>query len=710
MKRPKIVAFLVLALLLSPFVLHLGEFFYPLRSSDSDLLISHYPYLVFLQRALFERGEIPLWCGSILSGAPFAANPLAGLWYPPGWVALVLPHPSGSNFLILLHLIWGGYGMYVFLRSAGHSFRGALTGGAAFLLMPKLFAHFAAGHQSLVYAAVWMPWLLWAERTRIRSEGMGAHRLTSGMILGLIFLADVRWGIYSTILVCIYSASLALRLFLRFRLMDWVKSLVLQLWLAFLVAAPLILPLAEYTSLSTRRMMTAADSLAFSLPPLRLIGFVLPEFGGYAEWVFYAGGLGFLAVLIAAGTSELRLRIRFWLVLFAITVLLSLGSYLPFAGLLAKLPFFYLLRVPPRILFINGLAIAVLVASVVDALGDYWPRQTQSSQKALRMTIIAAAGFVLLFVTGMHILIGTAPKGFFWGSAFLLISTLLVFLRLQGALNPGLWWRLALLILALDVAGASLSQVRFRTSTSVFEVGEKVARYLEDQEGVFRVYSPSYSLPQHTAARHEIELADGIDPMQLLGYAGFMQEATGVPVMGYSVTLPPFASADPMTDNQGFIPDARKLGILNVGYIVSAFDLAADGLSLLEIIDDVRVYRNQYVLPRAWVQESGVEIGKRIMPVLDLLISANKVEIQANGPGLLVLSELNYPGWKVWVDGEPANLVSPMGLLRGVWLEDGTHKAVFVFQPIWVYVGVFLGSTGWIAWLWSFMRGLKVSR
>ena len=49
----------------------------------------------------------------------------------------------------------------------------------------------------------------------------------------------------------------------------------------------------------------------------------------------------------------------------------------------------------------------------------------------------------------------------------------------------------------------------------------------QGQPGTFRVYSPSYSLPQHVAQRAGLELADGVDPMQVAGYARLMQAATG---------------------------------------------------------------------------------------------------------------------------------------------------------------------------------------
>jgi len=128
---------------------------FPYSSNDalySDLVISHYPNAIFLQRSLIYDHVVPLWSPTILSGYPFAANPLAGLWYPPGWFALLFPLPLGFNITVILHILWGGLGMYNLLRRERLSHMAALFGALAFESLPKIIAHYGAGHLTLVYA------------------------------------------------------------------------------------------------------------------------------------------------------------------------------------------------------------------------------------------------------------------------------------------------------------------------------------------------------------------------------------------------------------------------------------------------------------------------------------------------------------------------------------------------------------------------------
>lgn len=68
----------------------------------------------------------------------------------------------------------------------------------------------------------------------------------------------------------------------------------------------------------------------------------------------------------------------------------------------------------------------------------------------------------------------------------------------------------------------------------------------------------------------------------------------------------------------------------------------------------------------------------------------NKVVIQAKTqtPGLLVLTDSFYPGWKAWINGEPAVIEKVNGLARGVFLRPGEHEVIFRYRPMSFYLGL----------------------
>ena len=231
-----------------------------------------------------------------------------------------------------------------------------------------------------------------------------------------------------------------------------------------------------------------------------------------------------------------------------------------------------------------------------------------------------------------------------------------------------------------------------RPPESVLAEGRSLAQYLADIPGEFRIYSPSYSLPQQTAAAYRLQLADGVDPLQLQSYTAFMQSASGVPWTGYSVSVPPYSSGDPAHDNAAFQPDPIRLGWLNVRYLAADFDLPVEGLDLVADFGSTRLYENRRWMPRAWVQPSEVIPEKQSQPAEMVRWSPDRIELQSSGPGLLVVSEIAYPGWEVRVDGKKSQIVQVAGLLRGVRLEPGIHQIVFSFRPISVYIGLSVGT------------------
>ena len=72
--------------------------------------------------------------------------------------------------------------------------------------------------------------------------------------------------------------------------------------------------------------------------------------------------------------------------------------------------------------------------------------------------------------------------------------------------------------------------------------------------------------------------------------------------------------------------------------------------------------------------------------------SANRMamDVRAGSRGLVVLSEIFYPGWNATVNGRPARIYKVDGGLRGILVPAGQSRVVVHYAPVWVYAGAVL--------------------
>lgn len=652
----------------------------------SDLAITHWPNALFIQNTLRQTGRLPLWRPLIMAGTPFAANPLSGLWYPPNLLLLFLPLPSAFNLLLASHLLWGGLGMYKLGQQLHLSQGAALVAATAWVLAPKTVAHLGAGHVGLVYALGWWPWVVWAAR-RARQIGQRSAWGVAGGVLALEFLADPRITALTlpvAVFAALFTQGAATPLhpnpppLKREGVVSFLRLVgqVLPAALVFLlITAVQTLPLAEFMRYSTRSWLTPDETGWFSLPWTYVLGVLLPDRGGFHEWMTYIGP----AVLILAllGLLAMGRRAGWVMAGLGLAVLFALGANTPFYRLLVHLmPGLTWLRVPARAWFIVAFGLALLVGAGVHVL----QRRTQPGQR----------------------------------------------------LSPSRVAALTLALVVIDLGFMDVSLIRLRPVASVLAEGGELAATLAKQPGLFRIYSPSYSLPQQTGAMYNLQSVDGVDPLQLAETVAFVRQATGLEGQSprYSEVLPPAPpNGDVILGHRDARPDLNLLGLLNVRYLAAEFPLDVEGLVERGRFGTTYLYENTHVLPRAFVLyraepvagseealarlkgadlrqvafiEGGAALTERGTVVFsEALVTAytpDYIAVQAtlDRPGVLILSEVWYPGWEVQVDGQPTPIYRADGLLRAVYLQRGTHTVEFSYAPWTVKAGLALSALGWL--------------
>ncbi len=128
-------------------------------SHNPDSATSYYPRRWMLHDA-WARGGIPFWNPWTFCGAPFLADPQAGVLYPPNWLLFPLDPGVQLGVFLFLHAAFGGIGAALLLRRLGAPRDVAAAAGCAFALNGFFAKHF--GQPPFLAAASWLPWVILA--------------------------------------------------------------------------------------------------------------------------------------------------------------------------------------------------------------------------------------------------------------------------------------------------------------------------------------------------------------------------------------------------------------------------------------------------------------------------------------------------------------------------------------------------------------------
>ncbi len=672
-----------------------GTLPYAPGAAYSDAAIAHWPAAETLRRSVWEHGQWPLWNPDRMLGQPFAANPLNKVWYPPQWLALLLPPTAHLNVMLYAHMLLLALGMIAWARAERLAPAAALFVALAWGLNPKLIAHLGAGHLDIFYAAAWVPWVLWAVRRVVDAPGR-ARAIDLGALGALLALADVRLAFYCLPLAALYGVALAGHSLLPRRRADGPP--IPRLWIAvgvggavfLLLTAVITVPLLAPGPELTRAAITPQEAAAYSLPPRYLVGFLLPDAGGFHEWMAYSGlpVLG-LALLALRDRARRPAAIALWSAAL-LALLWALGEYSPlFEPLAARLPLVSWFRVPARALFVVAICLALLGAYGLDSL------LREPLRAPGKLAALGAAFFGLASAAALMILTPDRPA-YALGALAMLTTGLGIWLAGEGLprLRQGHAVGLILLILTL-AASLGLLAATLLEGRTPDEIDAADRDLIAALSGSCRaVYSPSFYLIGPAAAQEGIWTLHAVDPYQLQDSAQAIAAAAGVAWVGYSVVAPPLPedAADPRTALSDATPDVERLADLGVGLVATGFPLDVDGLRLEWRGEGRYLYRVEAVR-EPWRVSPGCD--RTPNRPLDVLIDTTGQQ----GPALLTVTQAYAPGWQAIVSGKRVPVQQVADGLIGIMVPPGgPHRVELVYRPLPDLIGLAISVGGlWLA-------------
>ncbi|AMV39185.1 YfhO family protein [Planctomyces sp. SH-PL62] len=71
-----------------------------------------------------------------------------------------------------------------------------------------------------------------------------------------------------------------------------------------------------------------------------------------------------------------------------------------------------------------------------------------------------------------------------------------------------------------------------------------------------------------------------------------------------------------------------------------------------------------------------------------------ELDVTLDAPGIVVLADVYYPGWKLTIDGQPSPVYRVNRMMRGAAVESGTHHLVYSYEPRSFRLGLLVSMAG----------------
>lgn len=697
----------------------IGDVYQP--ADGGDLVSFLYPTYKFAARSLAD-GALPLWNPHLYGGAPFIEDIQAGFLYLPN-LALFLLWPDfpyvAMQWLAVLHLWWAGLGAYILIRSlhvGGEPIHplAAFFGGVIFAFCDPLLLHL--GNLNLIAVLAWFPWVLAAyhralERRSLRWAAIAALLFALGSYAGhaqstiLIGMAlavyTVAWTIFNFRPQPHQSSPDSRSASYGFRQTAFSFVLLAATGiLAALLLAPILLPSLEGVRASIRTDFTYQESVAYSLAPAQLVGFLSPGFFGRGPALHWSlwdrvelPYLGIPALLMAIAAlwiapASRRRDLYPWLILAIFGLLVALGIYGILHGVLtAVVPFFDQLRAPARTLILFALAGSVLAACGLDLIMRMGMPVRSGYMGFLKWGAILLAGvFVPLLLVALLItqesdelflrasiaLLAMALAALSW-----LLTWLLIAARTHNRITSTLFATLMIALLFLELAAAGAYTDISSDDPTVNYRHPEIEAHLRADTDLYRIdtLTDIADLWQpDTAALLGFEDVGGIaNPLMRQDWATYWESTGGRNTQAYN--------------------------LLNVKYLI-----ARDGTSLpdnwtlaLDAPNALSLWENTAFIPRAWFVPQG---GDPAIPDTSAAIAltarnANTLTATAIAPaeGMLVFSQLWNPNWRAVNNGDIVP-TSPQAGFVAMPLEPGVNEITLTYTAPHFQTGLWLALLG----------------
>ena len=705
-----------------------------------DFIEQYYPGK-FMSSVMLSKGIIPFWNPFVFSGMPFLADLQIAVFYPFNFVLTLfvkndkLSALAIQNSIIIHYLLTSVFTFYLakhFKLSGLFSLLFALM----FTYSSYMMVHMI--HMPLVEAATWFPlfFLLWL---RFIETNKYYYTLLAGIVMAICILAGYpQVPFFNFFFIGVYSLFVSYDLYKSGNLK---KGIIILLGLAvtvlitFGLSAFQLLPTLEFIGLSNRASFDYNFAKQGSMHIYDYITLIIPKYFGVwsgnekitdlkywsnhqeGPWMFSVSNVFVSVLVIVLFYPSVKYFFKekkhitlayFSLFIIAFSFLFSLGGNFFFHKLMYDfVPFFSRFRNPAHIVYIMMMAVLLLTMIGTDGIIKDDKQNEYFSKKYL--ITIGSVILLLFFVTFSGMLLPVNLQQAAQVSAyvksqalvFFLISALfliVLFLYSGKKINSNIFGYLILGLMLFEIYYIWFDQNNGTKNpeqlyTQRTQLSEKFKQEMKSENFRVNARDGGYMLFQRNQGFVDnIEFLEGYGALMLKNFIPPNNSEKGSTqthdLMNVKYKI--------FTDSTG---KGKSLGLSNtylprVMMFYDAVRLSSDSL-----VKDFMT-RKDFDYRKTLVIEDREDLTlPKHNPTDTLPVSSTakiteyslnniKVDVETPVDGLLYFSEVYYPAWKAYVDGNPVKVLKTDYCMRSVLVGKGKHVVEMKYESDSFWTGV----------------------
>lgn len=691
-----------------------------------DFIEQYYPGK-FMASVMLSKGLFPFWNPFAFSGVPFFADLQIAVLYPFNFILQFFVKNDKLSALAIQNTIVFHYlltSVFTFFLAKHFKLSGLFSTLFALLFTYSSYMMIHMMHQPLIEAATWLPlfFLLWLKFTDTKKY---LYAVLAGLIMTLCVLAGYpQVPFFNFFFIGVYTLFIAYGYYREKKNSDIVHlflGLAVSLIFTFGLTAFQLLPALEFIGVSNRASFDYEFAKQGSMHIYDYITLIIPKYFGVwsgnekitdiqywskhseGPWMFSISNIFLSTIIVILFYPSLNYFIKekknvylayFALFIIIFTFFFSLGGNFFFHKLLFDfVPFFNRFRNPAHVVYIMMMAVILITMIGTNGIVSSGKVKEYFTNKYLFSVAGILFFFFLIVYTGMLLPAYASQSAQIvdyvksQSLTFLLFSfafAVIIYLYSNGKLNSNTFGLLIVLVLLFEIYQIWFAQNNgTKNLESLYlqrsQIAEKLKQEMKSE--IFRVnsrhYNPSAMLFQRNQGYIDnIELLEGYGALLLKdfippnGVDTKSRQSHDLMNVKYHMTTDSVQKSPYLGRNETFLP--------RVMMFFDAVKFDNDSLAKNYMTNSGFDYRRTLVvtekenmnLPKLNADEPKPVASVRIY---DRDINSMKVEVNTPRDGLLYFSEVYYPAFKSYVDGQHTKILKADYCMRAVQVPAGNH-------------------------------------